>query len=727
MRDVFLKSWRIHTANGCKRIVKILQHKGDRWGISRFLAALVAERHRWALWSPVLLGLGIGVYFALPFEPSLALGCGVLAILGGFWAAASFRFPALTWLFQALVLIALGLCLATVRTWWVASPTLYVETGPVTVQGQVERIEDLERGQRVTLSHLTVSRLGPDQVPTRARIRLSAKEIPAFQPGDWLEMRANLTPPPPPAMPGAFDFQRHSYFQGIGAVGFSYGAPKVVGRAPERGVDSLIFKFDRFRLELARSIQAQVDGETGKVAAALMTGQRGAIPETIMEDMRQSGLAHLLAISGLHVGLIAGLVFFALRGALALWPAVALTFPIKKWAAVGAIVAAFGYALLAGATVPTQRAFMMVALVLLAVLFERKAVSMRLVMWAALVILILSPESLLGASFQMSFSAVVALVAIYEVLRERGLYAKPAETLWGRVGRYILGVAITTAVAGLATGLFAAFHFNRVADFGLAANLIAVPVMALWIMPWAIVGFLLMPFGLESLALTPMGWGIDVVLASAHEVASWPGAVTLVPAFPVWSLSVVVLGALWLALWRTNVRLLGAPVAVLGIIGAFGGTQPDVLIHQDGKLAAVLDRNGDYAFSTLNTAKFERAVWQRRAGAEEGGNRWRDLQATGQGLACDAQGCLYRIDTGVVAFAHSEDAQMEDCAWADVIIVDHPLDLCRGAKHLITQDDLVRDGTHAIWFDHRGEVSRIETVNGVRGDRPWVVGETLKP
>ncbi|MEG3617485.1 ComEC/Rec2 family competence protein [Magnetovibrio sp. PR-2] len=688
----------------------------------------MAERHRWALWSPVLLGTGIGLYFALPFEPAGAFGFGLLVILGIFWAISVLRFKAVSWVFLALVLISLGLVLAMVRTWWVAAPALIAETGPVTVQGQVERIEDLERGKRVTLSHLTVTRLSPDLVPERARIRLSAKVLPPFQPGDWLEMRANLAPPPPPAMPGAFDFQRHSYFQGIGAVGFSFGAPKVVGRAPVRGINSLVFKFNQFRLELARSIQASEDGATGKVAAALMTGQRGTIPEGVMEDMRQSGLAHLLAISGLHVGLIAGLVFFALRGALALWPSVALSFPIKKWAAVGAIAAAFGYALLAGATVPTQRAFMMVSLVLLAVLFERKAVSMRLVMWAALVILVLSPESVLGASFQMSFSAVVALVAVYEALRTRGLYAKPAQTLWGRVGRYLLGVAITTAVAGLATGLFAAFHFNRVADFGLAANVVAVPVMALWIMPWAIVGFVLMPLGLESLALTPMGWGIDVVLATAHEVASWPGSVTLVPAFPVWGLSLMVLGALWLALWRGRVRALGAPLVALGLVGAIGWTsQPDVLIHQDGKLAAVVDHNGEYVFSTLRSAKFERAIWQRRAGAGDTGNRWQEMAFTQTGVSCDAQGCLYRLGGGVVAFAKTEDAQLEDCALADVVVVDTPLNLCQGMNHLISQDDLAEKGTHAIWFNAAGNVARIETVNGARGDRPWVIRETLNP
>jgi len=700
------------------------------WTVSLVYQAFIGERERWPLWLPVLLGLGIGGYFSLPFEPPLWAGWLAAAILG----TAAWRFigkNGFALVFLAGAMIALGIGVSGLRTWWVAAPVISEQTRAVSVSGQVRHVERLVSGQRVTLSKLHIARLGPARTPNAVRIKLMGDQ-PPFGPGDWLELRASLLPPPAPAMPGAFDFQRQSYFKGLGGVGFSYGKVKLTGRAPDVGIDSLGFAFERLRGAIAARV-AHSFSETavGGVATALVTGERGTIPKDVIEDMRASGLAHLLAISGLHVGLIAGIVFFALRGGLALVPSVALRYPIKKWAAVGALFAAFGYAMLAGATVPTQRAFLMIALVLLAVLFDRRAVSMRLVAWAAMAILLLSPESLLGASFQMSFSAVVGLVAVYEFLRRKGVFDKTPQTWVGKIGRYVAGVALTTAIAGLATGVFAAYHFNRVADFSLAANVIAVPVTALWIMPWAVVAYVLMPLGLEGLALAPMGWGIEVVIGTANEVAHWPGAVSDVAAFPVWGVVIATLGGLWLALWQNRWRLWGAPLAAVGLLSLLTGASPDVLIHQDGKLAAVRTPEGGYSFSTLTSAKFERDVWLRRAGLSAKPSRWSDPAASrtdgvDRRLRCDALGCLYKSAGRSIAFTRAPEALTEDCWLADVLVTDVPMDnargaACRAASQLITANDLERLGTHAIWLGGKGQSMRLETVNGLRGDRPWVV------
>jgi len=701
----------------------------NAWTVSLVYQAFIGERERWPLWLPVLLGLGIGGYFSLPVEPPLWAGWLATAILG----TAARRFigkSGLALMLLAGAVIALGIGASGLRTWWVAAPVISEKTGAVSVSGQVRHVERLVSGQRVTLANLHIARLGPARTPNAVRIKLMGDQ-PSFGPGDWLELRASLLPPPAPAMPGAFDFQRQSYFKGLGGVGFSYGKVKLTGRAPDVGIDSFGFAFERLRGAIAARV-AYSFSETavGGVATALMTGERGAIPKDVIEDMRASGLAHLLAISGLHVGLIAGIVFFALRGGLALVPSVALRYPIKKWAAVGALFAAFGYAMLAGATVPTQRAFLMIALVLLAVLFDRRAVSMRLVAWAAMAILLLSPESLLGASFQMSFSAVVGLVAVYEFLRRKGVFDRTPQTWSAKVGRYVAGVALTTAIAGLATGVFAAYHFNRVTDFSLAANVVAVPVTALWIMPWAVVAYLLMPLGLEIWALTPMGWGIEVVIATAHEVAHWPGAVSDVAAFPVWGLVTIALGGLWLALWQHKWRLWGAPIAVMGLLSLLSAPPPDVLIHQDGKLAAVRTPEGEYSFSTLTSAKFERNVWLRRAGLSTKPSRWSDPDDSGQ-MRCDALGCLYQAAGRSIAFTRAPEALSEDCWRADVLVTDvkmRPAALagCSAATHLITAADLKRRGTHAIWLSQGqegGKIApiRVETVNGLRGDRPWVI------
>jgi len=702
-------------------------------GYASVCRALVGERERWALWLPVFLGMGIGLYFALPFEPPLWAGwlaVGVFAFVA--WAFNGRIGPSAAFaLSVACAVVALGVGVAGLRTWWVAAPVISFETGAVSVSGQVHAVENLLNGRRVTLINLHIPRIGPDATPNAVRIKLLGAQ-PAFQPGDWLSVRANLRPPPEPAMPGAFDFQRQSYFKGLGGVGFAFGKVEVTGHAPKTGIDSLGFAFQQLRGGISQRVSAGLSGQAeGGIAVALMTGERGLIPKDVIENMRASGLAHLLAISGLHVGLVAGIVFFALRALLALIAPLAVRYPIKKWAAFGAILAAFGYALMAGATVPTQRAYLMVALVLLAVLFDRRAISMRLVAWAAMAILLLSPESLLGASFQMSFAAVVGLVAAYETLQRKGILERTRPVSWlGMVGRYVVGVALTTAIAGLATGFFAAYHFNRVADFGLAANLVAVPVTALWVMPWAVAAYALMPLGMEQLALTPMGWGINVVIATAHEVAHWLGAVSNVAAFPVWGLVLVAMGGLWLALWQGRWRVWGIGCVAIGLLSFATVSMPDVLIHRGGKLAAVLTPEGGYAFSTLTNAKFDRGVWLRRAGlgpGERAGiSRWTDRSPAGGQLRCDGLGCFYRAQGRNVAFTRSPEALAEDCWIADILIADAPAtdapkNGCGAVKYLITTKRLERLGTHAIWLSKNDGEMRVETVNGRRGDRPWVI------
>lgn len=361
-------------------------------------------------------------------------------------------------------------------------------------------------------------------------------------------------------MPGAYDFQRSLYFAGIGGTGFALGgAEKISGNGASNNASnnggaigsqmSLGQMWQRMRQTISTRIRGAIGGDTGAVAAALITGDRSAISKPVLQAFRDSGIAHLLAISGLHVGLVAGLLFFGLRALLALVPALALTYPIKKWAAFFAICGAFFYALLAGATIPTQRAFVMIGLVLPAVIFDRQGISMRLVAIAACVILLFRPESMLGPSFQMSFAAVVALIAAYEGWG-RDLRARTDSNWRKRAILYLAGIALTTVIATIATAPFAVHHFNRIAVLGLAANIAAVPIATLWIMPFAILGMFLMPLGLEKFALIPMGWGIDTVIGVAQFVASQEAAVIAVGALPVAGLIAIALGgpvALYLA------------------------------------------------------------------------------------------------------------------------------------------------------------------------------------
>jgi competence protein ComEC len=378
--------------------------------------------------------------------------------------------------------------------------------------------------------------------------------------------------------------------------------------------------------------------------------------------------------------------------------------------------------LLAGATVPTQRAFVMICLVLLAVLVDRTAISMRPVAFAAALILLLAPESLLGASFQMSFAAVVALVAGYELLRDRKRReGDRSAALWARWMRgaavYIGGVALTSVIAMAATAPFAAFHFNRLAGYGLIANILAVPIAALWIMPWGLLAVALMPLGLEGFALTAMGWGIDAVVAIAEAVAGRSGGVLLVPGFSPIALFLMVGGGLWLCLWRK--RLAGLAPLALGVILAGQADRPDILVSGDARLVGIVTDGGGRALSTLRRAKFDGEQWLRRDGAGDSAPWPADGAGRVEGLACDVLGCVLAGETGRAALIRDGRALTEDCAAADLVIAFMPVPrgACRGAA-VIDRFDLWREGAHAIWLS--GGAVRIESVRERQGDRPWV-------
>jgi len=703
------------------------------WDIlqSRLINSLLAERDQWVLWLPVALAFGIAFYFSLMVEPPLYLGAVGLIISGMVaWIFRSSR--SFLWLIAiSLFAFSLGFSAGEWRTGYVMAPVLKKELRPARMDGRIVNIESRGKGVRVTLDRLRISTLGPHETPQKVRVRLAGNQ-PELGLGDWISGRFGLSPPTPPVAPGAFDFQRRAFFQGIGGVGFSFGAVTVTQEARSDGWPGLFSKVINLRHDIAVRVAGYFSdrgrGKTGAVVAALMTGERGGIPPEAMDSFRKSGLAHLLAISGLHIGLIAGIIFFAVRAGLAMSGSAALKYPIKKWAALAALAGAFGYALIAGATVPTIRAFLMVGLVLVAVLFDRRGLSMRLVGFAASAILLVQPEALLGASFQLSFAAVIALIAAYEALSRwrQGRVRKGsfATSSWHKGALYLGGVALTTLIAGTATAPFAAFHFNQFPHYGMIANLIAVPVTALWVMPWAVVAFALLPLGLEGLALIPMGWGVDLVLMVADKVAHWPGAVSLLPAMPGWALVFLAFGGLWLCLWRGRWRIFGLGGMIFGI-ASLGFIQfPDILIDHRGRLMAVQNDTGGMAVSSRRAGRFTSNIWLRRAALEKA-SAWpgpkpaKALESGAVNLSCDDLGCLYTAQGKVVALVTDIAALEEDCAVAVAVITTIAVrGRCQGPDLVIDWFDLWRNGSHAIWVSNQG--IRVQSVNGQRGKRPWV-------
>lgn len=653
------------------------------------------------LWLPVLLGSGIAVYFALPVEPPswlaplLLAGAAVAAALARHW-----------WVTCGLAPVV-GLAVAALHGALVAAPVLAQPTGVIRIEGRIADIEPMENGQRLVLDQLRLPPLADDKPPP-ARIRLHLPADVAVQPGWRVSLPAVLMPPPPPPAPGAFDFPRQAWFKGLGAVGYAAGPLRSL--EPVETADWL----ERRRLALAalrhrltlRILGAIDDPGLGAVAAALITGERGPVAPSLLQAYRDAGLAHILVIAGMHLSMVAGLAFVGLRAALALIPAVALRFDIKKVTASAALAISLGYLVISGAPVPTQRAFLMNAILLLAVLVDRQAVSLRSITWAALAILLVQPEALVGASFQLSFAAVYGLIAGYEAI---GPFIAGGRR---RIVSYALGILLTTLIAGSATAFYTIYHFNRFACYGLLGNLLAVPVVGFWVMPSAMAAICLLPFGLDGWGWLAMARGIAQVNHIALWVSGLPGASFDLPAMPVAALLVFTLGGLWLCLGRSVWRLCGLAGMAAGLMIYLLHRPPDILVDGGGRLMAVRGGDGRLLLSQTRGLKAVREAWARQNGQGTEAPAWR----TEGDLTCGALACRLERDRKTALLARYPDVVAEDCGQADLVVVAGPAPAaCVGRPHVIDAGMLDRRGTHAIWMDDL----RIETVADWQGRRPW--------
>ena len=670
--------------------------------------AFLADRERWILWAPVSFGCGIGGYFALNHEPAVWLSLSIAGLL----AVLLWRFRTVRYVNLLLVVLALGSFAFSYMGWranFVAEPVIAKRMGPIEITGRVLNVEDFTKRRRVLLDRLDIPRLSRENQPARIRIRLlpgSDAEI-----GEKVRLKVILMPPSSPSLPGGFDFQRKAWFERIGGVGFAVSRMLARERAPPSGVSLFL---QEARHAMATRIKTAIPGETGAVIAALIVGDRSGVSKETLQNLRDAGLAHLLAISGLYIGLVAATIFFAIRLGLACIEHCALKWPIKKIAAVFALFGSFIYLLIAGATVPTQRAFLMTGLVLIGVLVDRKAISLRLVAAAAMVVLLIKPESILGPSFQMSFAAVIALVAFYESL---------GPEIWRRFGEagivrkfllYVTGLSLTTIIATVATGLIALHHFGRLPHFGLIGNLLAVPLTAIWIMPWAVLAVILMPFGLAFLALEPMGWGVDGVLFIAKLVAAWPNAVSLVPLMPMQGLVSTTLGGLWICFWTGSKRWLGMIGILGGVLSIIALEPPNILISGNGKLIAVRTPDGKLAFSSDRSEKFAAKLWL-QANGQRRVVVFKDIAPSV--LQCDGIGCLYRTSGREVALVWNERAFAEDCTKNRIVVGTVPLPKwCRSPTN-IGKFQLWRNGAHAVQITP--ERVRIISVRDASGTRLW--------
>jgi len=703
---------------------------------------LAAERGRLALWLPVALGAGILAYFDLRSEPAAGWRVVPLPFLALALLLAPRR-PHLAWGIGLLAAAGLGFSAAS---WHAARqpPPLVLPARAVVVTGLVHSVALLPEGRRITLAEARLAGDGggtaAPPLPRLVRVRLRNDDPARPMPGDRVTVRALLRAPSAPAYPGAWDFQRAAFFSGLGASGFALGPASVL---PGAGGAAPPLAGLRARIE-ARTVAA-IPGEAGAVAAALLTGGQSAIPPAAIAAMRDSGLAHLLSVSGLHLTIVMGVAFGVVRLLAAALPAaLALRISSKGCAAVAALAAGGFYMLLAGAEVPMRRSFAMAALVTLGILLGRRALSLRGLALAAGAVLLLDPVQLLGPSFQMSFAAVLALIAGWEWVRPHlvaGRVARAdasmARRVAGKALLWLAGGVATSLLAGAATTPFGLYHFGRLQLYGVVANAVAVPITSVLVMPAGMAAVALMPFGLEDLALTPMGWGVEAVLAVARAVASWPGAALVVAPMPGWGLAVTTFGMAWLCLWRTGWRALGVPLIVLGLASGMFERRPDLLVSADARLIALHVADGGETFlqRLSGGSAFMRDAMLRAWGVEPG-----DAQpfpeaggtAGGGAVHCTAVACTLRPREGAAGAllvravpGGAEEGQrravvQEACRTGAVAVVlaAEPLRIrCRRAA-VIDRFTVWRDGPHAVWLERDG--AQVVSDRAWRGERPWV-------
>ncbi len=638
-------------------------------------ASFVAKLREWAAaeagagrllpWVPVAFSVGIAFYFTADHEPVAWITTVAAIVL----SAATFLLRRQK-IFPIAVMIAAmacGFAAATWRTAYIGHGVLTRTIYSVQLSGFVEARDIRERTDRFVLrvTHMDA----PRSSAKLERVRLSVRKGAAPDVGSFVELKARLQPPLAPLRPGSYDFARDTFFQGIGASGFVTGAIKII-QPPVSG--GWLLRYDAFMQDLRDAIDARIrtklDGDKRAIATALLTGRRDAITTPVNDAMFISGLGHVLSISGYHMAVVAGVVFFTVRALLALFPVLTAGFPIKKWAAAAALAAAAFYLLLSGAEVATQRSFFMTAVVLIAVIVDRRAVTFRTLAVSAMIVLVLAPEALVHPSFQMSFAATLGLVALVQIGMPR-LFASPDHSttakvaMWG--GRELITLVLASLVAGLATTPYAAFHFHRVTPYGVLANLAAMPVVSALVMPAGLLGLLAMPFGLDGVFWWLMGLGIDWMIVVTEWVARLPGAIGRMTAFGVGPLIAASIGLVLLGLLRTPLRWSGAIVLSLSIVWALSVPQPDVLISGDRHNVAVRGKDG--RLHLMRSAKDAFLVKEWLA-ADADARDAADPSLT-KGVSCDESGCVSPLSDGAfVSLALRPEALADDCERAVLIV-----------------------------------------------------------
>jgi ComEC/Rec2-related protein len=692
---------------------------------------------------PVFLASGVIFYFSLATEPDFFRPI-ALVILMAVCAMVSHSWLKTHLCFMAAMLCALGVLVAKVETWRAGTQMLGSEI-QTRLTGRLVSLEEMENG-RVRLTIDVIATAHPKLRYAPERVRLSARKVPAdMTAGSLLSGYARLLPPTGPVRPDSYDFSFDSYFSGIGASGFFLGNPKTVAAEDAPSEARLASAIEKARESIADHIRSQVGGPEGEIAAALIVGVRAGIPDEINEAMRRTGIYHIISISGLHMALVAGTIMLLLRGAFALFPDFASRRPVKKYAAAAALLSIAAYLVFSGIVVAAERSFIMLAVMLVAVLFDRAALTMRNLAISAIAVIVVSPHEVVGPSFQMSFAATAALVGAYagwaDYRADRVRTPPPKRSFVGFLSRKLIvgagGAAMTSIIAGSATALFAIWHFQRVSPLSLLANLAVMPIVSLVIMPFAVFSALAMPFGFDGPFLYVMGKGLTAMIA----ISAWISERSPVDAVGLISIQSVLLAtiALVIATMATTwLRLAAVPFALAGLLAIPHVRTPDVLISEDAHLVAMPIGGGELAVNRVRSNEFATDNWKRALRAEtivepetfEKEDLRFDIAdpaaelPPGAPFYCRSGLCLARHPSGaIVALAEDRKTARSACAFADLIVIDDATayNPCRNSLALVvTKRQLARAGSAAVFFDPQSATTPAEIRFAVEQPyRPW--------
>ena len=569
------------------------------------------DKTRRILWLPVLFGLGISIYFSLTHEISkwitlcLIEGLIVLAII--------FRHHInILKIFGCLAIVLAGFTLVQIKSIWLSQNSSDLPKETFYFKGKIEKIDTNYQGRkRFILSNVTdfdnKSYLGKYRITQR-----SSKEDANI--GECVEMVGKIMPLSKEVMVGGYQFDRKGFFEGLKGSGFAESRWFKIECEDKNKLDFNSY-IGNLRKNIANHIKSVLPQNEASIASAIIAGELGKIGEKQYENYRNSGLAHFLSISGLHMSMLAGLMFFLVRFILALIPPIALRIDTKKIASIFAIILSFIYLFISGQAIPAQRAFIMTFVVLLGVLFDRRAISMQTICLAAFVVMAISPQVIVSASFQMSFAAVMGLVAFYEktansitkFLNIKGLHK------WIRiVVLYILGVVISDFIASLMTLPFAIYHFNMVAIYTTLGNFLAGPIIGLVIMPMVLFSMILMPFGLEDIFIKALGYGINLVNQITEYVSSLPNSALYIPSMPHWGLVMIVLGELWLILWLAKWKYFGIIGIIIGFLSIGLVKTPDILIGPYAKAIAFKNSASELEIASSRSGRFIKDIWKNK-------------------------------------------------------------------------------------------------------------------